>query len=258
MPDTPVSVKRMGPAVWVTLRRPVIDAATITGLREACESAAADPAVRAVVVTGSGDAFASGWDWGALAAESPGGLLEALRSAGALDDPFGCFADCPKPTVCAINGDALGAGLALALACDIRITADGAQFGLPEADMGLLPIAGATQRLTRLVGRGKALEMILTGDRIDAAGALRVGLVSQVVAPGELAGRAQAIAERIAERGPLALQYAKEAIDRGLDMPLEQALRYETDLTVILQTTDDRAEGVRAFLEKRKPKFRGK
>ena len=133
-----------------------------------------------------------------------------------------------------------------------------ARLGWPETALGLVPMGGGTQRLARLVGRGKALEMILTGEPVDAREALRIGLVSAVVPRDRLAAEAEAVAARIAERGPIAVRYAKEAISLGLDMTLEQALRYETDLTVILQTTRDRAEGVRAFLEKRSPKFEGK
>jgi enoyl-CoA hydratase/carnithine racemase len=253
-----VTLERRGPAAWITLRTPAIDAAVVRGLRDACEAAAGDSGVRAIVLTGEGDTFASGWDWRAFGGESSAAAVESLRAAGVLDDPFGCFADVARPVIAAVNGDALGGGLALALAADIRIAAETARFGLPEADAGILPIAGATQRLLRLAGRGKALEMVLTGEPIDAAEALRVGLVSEVTPRPKLEARAQALAERLAERGPLALQYAKEAISRGIDMPLEQALRFETDLTVILQTTEDRAEGVRAFLEKRRPEFKGR
>ena len=123
---------------------------------------------------------------------------------------------------------------------------------------GVIPWAGGTQRLPRIVGRGKALEMILTGEAVDAQEALRIGLVSRVTPADQLMAEAEALAGRIAERGPIAVRYAKEAVSRGLDMTLEQALRYETDLTIILQTTRDRAEGVRAFLEKRDPRFEGR
>jgi enoyl-CoA hydratase len=252
MPNSSITSERRAAAAWLTLRRPAIDAGVIRELCDVCAAITEDADVRAVVLTGTGDAFAAGWE-AALLSD-----IEALRQAGALGDPFGCLAELPKPVICALNGDAIGGGLALALAADIRIAADGAKFGLPEANAGLLPMAGATQRLSRLVGRGKALEMILTGEPIDAAEALRIGLVSEVVPASKLMERAQEIADRIAERGPLALQYAKEAVSRGSDMSLEQALRFETDLTVILQTTEDRAEGVRAFLEKRKPEFKGK
>lgn len=250
-----VTVERRGAAAWITLPRPAIDAGVLRALRDACEAASDDADVRAVVLTGEGGTFSSGWDGAAFAGESPEALLESFRVGGVLGDPFGCFTDSPKPVIAAINGDALGGGLALALAADIRVAADGAAFGLPEDRP---PMGGSIQRLSRLIGRGRALEMILTGETIDAKEALRIGLVSEVVARGKLETRAQAIAEKLAERGPLALQYAKEAVQRGPDMPLEQALRFETDLTVILQTTEDRAEGVRAFLEKRSPKFKGK
>ena len=253
-----VSLENRGSASWITLRRLAIDAGVVRALQEACESASEDTAVRTIVLTGEGDAFSSGWDWEAFAGDSKESLLQSLRAGDVLGDPFGCFTDSNKPVIAALNGDALGGGLALMLAADVRISVAGAQFGLPETDAGLLPMAGAIQRLARLVGRGRALEMVLTGEPIDAPEAMRIGLVTEVVAKGELVARAQAVADRLAERGPLALQYAKEAILRGLDMPLEQALRFETDLTVILQTTEDRAEGVRAFLEKRRPEFKGR
>jgi len=247
-----IRIQTTGAIAYVTLTCPEIDAATIAELRAACGSIADNDAVRAVVLTGEGATFSSGWHPALLADAA------ALRDSGALDDPFGCLAALRQPVVAAVNGDAVGGGLALALAADIRIASDAAQFALPEVSAGLIPVAGATQRLARLVGRGEALRLILTGDTIDAAEALRIGLVSEVVPAGELASRAATIAGRLAERGPIALQYAKEAVTRGIDMTLEQALRFETDLTVILQTTDDRAEGVQAFLDKRKPEFKGK
>jgi len=139
----------------------------------------------------------------------------------------------------------------------LRVLPEEARFACPETGHGVIPWAGGTQRLPRIVGRGRALEMILTGEAVDAQEALRIGLVSQVLPRGRLLAGAEALAGRIADRGPIAVRYAKEAVSRGLDMTLEQALRYETDLTIILQTTEDRAEGVRAFLEKRTPRFKG-
>ena len=263
MSKASLSLQKRGGIAYLTLCRPesqnAIDGVFLRQLADACEAIEADDSVRVVLLTGDGDVFSSGWDWPALAAEAEGGsLLGAARARGMLDDPFGRLADLPQPVVCALNGDATGAGLELALACDVRLAAEGAHFGLPETAMGILPMGGGTQRLARLVGRGKALEMLLTGDAIDAPEALRVGLVSAVARRDRLLAEAEAIAQRIAQRGPLAVRYAKEAVSRGIDLPLEQALRYETDLTVILQTTEDRAEGVRAFLEKRKPEFKGK
>jgi enoyl-CoA hydratase len=248
MPEPSIAIERRGPTAWLTLRPKTIGAAVIGELHDACESIRDDNDMRVAVLAGG----ASDWDPALL--RDP----DAARQAGLLGDPFGCLAELPKPVIAAIDADATGGGLALALAADIRIASEGARFGFSEGEMGLVPMAAATQRLSRLVGRGKALELILTGARIDANEALRIGLVSEVVPAGKLEARAHEIAERIAERGPLAVRYAKEAVSRGIDMPLEQALRFETDLTVILQTTEDRAEGVRAFLDKRKPKFKGK
>ncbi|MCI0817877.1 MAG: enoyl-CoA hydratase/isomerase family protein [Chloroflexi bacterium] len=245
------------PIARLTLVRDVIGAAEIAELASACEAIAGDDNVRVVVLAGGGDSFGRGWDWPVLAAESPDAAA-ALQEAGVLDDPFGCLAALPKAVVCALHGEVSGGGLALALAADIRIAAEDATFSLPETRMGLVPMAGATQRLARLTGRGAALALVLSGEPIDAGDALRIGIVSEVVPKAALAERADAIAGRIAERGPIAVQYAKEAVSRGAEMPLDQGLRYETDLTMILQTTEDRAEGVRAFLEKRQPKFKGK
>ncbi|HEY5639048.1 MAG TPA: enoyl-CoA hydratase/isomerase family protein [Dehalococcoidia bacterium] len=245
------------PIARLTLGRDLLGPAEIGDLASACEALGGDESVRVVILTGSGDSFGRGWDWAALAGESADATA-ALREAGALDDPFGCVATLARPVVCALHGEVSGGGLALALAADIRVTADDARFALPETGLGLVPMAGATQRLARLAGRGDALALALTGEPIDAAEALRIGIVSEVVAADALQARADEIADRIAERGPIAVQYAKEAVSRGTDMPLDQGLRYETDLTIILQTTEDRAEGVRAFLEKRSPKFKGK
>ncbi len=245
MPTHSLSFEKRGAVARLTLTRPTIDGASVRELVDACEAIAADSGLRVVLLTGEGDVFCTGWD-----SETPAGELPL--------DPFGCLAELSRPVVCALNGEALGAGLELALACDVRIAVEGARFALPDIASGLLPMAGGTQRLPRLIGRGRALEMILTGEPIDAGEALRIGLVGAVYTRDRLMAEAKDIAARIAERGPLALQYAKEAVSRGSEMPLEQALRFETDLTVILQTTEDRAEGVRAFLAKRKPKFKGK
>ena len=260
MPLRTLSLEKRGPIAHLELRRlekqNAIGGRTLQELAEACEAIAGDEEVRVVVLSGgAGPAFSRGWDWEALAGEDP---LLAARALGLPGDPFGCLAEMPRPVLCALNGDAFSAGLELALACDVRIAAEGARLGLPETAMGILPLAGGTQRLARLVGRAKALEMILTAEPIEAQEALCIGLVSAVTPQERLMAEAEAIAGRLAERGPLAVQYAKEAIRRGLEMPLEQALRYETDLAIILQTTEDRAEGVRAFLEKRPPQFRGR
>lgn len=251
---------RSGPIAYLRLHRPesgnLIDGQTVQELAAACQELGDDEAVRAVILTGEGDAFCRGWDLSGLdpERESP---LDWARDQGLLGDPFGCLARLSRPIIAAVNGDALSAGLELALACDVRLASEEARFACPETGHGLIPWAGGTQRLPRIVGRGQALEMILTGEAVDAQRALHLGLVSQVVPSARLLPEAEALAGRIADRGPIAVHYAKEAVSRGLDMTLEQALRYETDLTIILQTTDDRAEGVKAFLEKRTPRFKG-
>ncbi|HUS82361.1 MAG TPA: enoyl-CoA hydratase-related protein [Dehalococcoidia bacterium] len=233
-----------------------LDGATVAELAAACEEIGDDENAYVVVLAGEGEAFCRGWDASELkeTAEAP----DAARRERILGDSFSFLSRLSRPVIAAVKGEALSAGLELALACDVRVAGESARFGLPETSLGLLPSGGGTQRLPRVVGRAKALQMILLGEVIDAREALRCGLVSRIVADGRVDAEAQALAEKIAERGPLAVRYAKEAVLRGMEMPLEQALRFETDLTVILQTTEDRAEGVRAFLEKRGPHFKGR
>jgi enoyl-CoA hydratase len=165
---------------------------------------------------------------------------------------------CPQPIIAAINGFALGGGLELALACDIRVAAAGATLGLTEIDLAIIPGGGGTQRLPRLVGRGKALEMILTGARIGAEEALRIGLVERVAPAGEALQMATGLARTMAAKAPVALRYAKEAVVKGLELPLGDGLRLEGDLSTLLRTTEDRVEGARAFLEKRPPRWTGR
>jgi len=261
MPYHTISLAQRDAVAYLHLQRPErenrIDAQLLRELAAACEALADDPQVRAVVLSGGeGPTFSSGWDPSLL-------VTKVEHEAGAdrgegLGHTFDFLAQIPRPVICAVNGNALSAGLELALACDVRLACPEACFALPEAAWGLIPMAGGTQRLARIVGRAAALELILTAEPIDAQTALRIGLVSQVVPRDRLLAEASALAERIAARGPIAVRYAKEAVSQGLDMSLEQALRFETDLTIILQTTEDRAEGVRAFLEKRAPEFHGR
>ncbi len=236
-----------GPIAVMTLARPDsgnrVDEAFLRELDEACSSVNDDAGIRVAILRAEGDVFCSGWDG---------------NGAMNQEQPFACLESMGQPIICALNGEATSAGLELALACDVRIAAEGATFSLPETAQGQLPMGGGTQRLPRLIGSGEALRLILLGEEIDAAEAYRIGLVSALVPRDQLDDHVRSLAERMARRGPLALRYAKEAVRRGLEQPLDQALRYETDLTVILQSTDDRAEGVKAFLEKREPKFEGK
>ncbi len=248
-----LTLETTGSLAFIRLARPElgnpIDRPFLQELEEACAAVNDDPAVRVAILAAEGDVFSSGWHADALAAPE-------LRSLAA--PPFAGLEAMGQPVICALNGDAISAGLELALACDVRLAAEGARFALPETAQGMLPMAGGTQRLARLVGRAEALRLILLAEEIDAAEARRIGLVSAVLPPDKLLVEAEALALRMASRGPIALRFAKEAVRRGLEQPLDQALRFETDLTVILQTTEDRAEGVRAFLEKREPKFKGR
>ena len=162
-----------------------------------------------------------------------------------------------RPVIGAINGDALGEGLEIALSCDIRLAARRARFGCPQVGEGLIPMDGGTQRLPRIVGKGKALELILAAETVDAKEAFEIGLVNKVVADEELASETEATAKTIAGKAPIALRYAKEAINKGLDLTLEQGIRLESDLYFLLHTTVDRTEGITAFLQKRPPQFKG-
>jgi enoyl-CoA hydratase/carnithine racemase len=244
----------------ITLNRPDVHNAMNNPMRaellELFVRLRSDEAVRAVVVTGAGErAFCAGADIREFL-EPP--VPTRFREERKRLDFRREMDRCPQPIIAAIRGFALGGGLELALASDIRIAAEDAQLGLTEINLAIIPGGGGTQRLPRLVGRGKALEMILTGMRIPASDALRIGLVERVVPVAELLPAAQALAKSIAEKAPIALRYAKEAVVSGLELPLADGLRLENDLATLLRTTEDRVEGARAFVEKRKPKWSGK
>ena len=244
----------------ITLNRPdVLNAQNDVLRRELTEIFTAlltDDDVKVAVITGAGDrAFSAGADIREFVEPaSPTQLRERRKRI----DFRGAMDRCSQPIIAAINGFALGGGLELALACDIRIAADNAMLGLTEVNLAIIPGGGGTQRLPRLVGRGKALEMILTGMRIPAAEALRIGLVERVVPAGEALAAATELARTIAAKAPIALRYAKESVVKGLGMSLEDGLRLEGDLSTLLRTTEDRVEGAKAFLEKRKPKWTGR
>ena len=220
-------------------------------LREACEQVAQNDEIRAVIITGEGDTFCTCTD------------LPSEKTSSDLGDAFrsrrvsGAIAAIEKPVIAAINGDAIDQGLELALACDIRIASSRSTFALTHLRRGLIPWDGGTQRLPRLIGHGRAMEMILTCRSADAQEALDIGMVTQVVPPERVLDCAREVASTIAGHGPVAARYLKEALLKGLDMTVDQGLRLEADLNIILQSTADRAEGIRSFLERRTPKHRG-
>src|SRR5262245_37916494 len=260
MSDQTIIVERADHVATITLNRPDVRNAQNNPMRRALLEAFAalrtDEDVRAIVVTGAGErAFSAGADIKEFLDSPP---PTRLRDERRRLDYRAEMARCPQPVIAAIRGFALGGGLELALACDIRIAAEDAQLGLTEIDLAIIPGGGGTQRLPRLVGRGKALEMILTGARVPAAEALRIGLVERVVPVAELMPTALDLAKTIASKAPVALRYAKEAVVGGLALPLADGLRLENDLATLLRTTEDRVEGARAFVEKRKPNWSGR
>jgi enoyl-CoA hydratase len=244
----------------VTLNRPDVHNAMNEAMRRdltrCFESVATNDEVKVVVVTGAGErAFSAGADIREFV--EPLVAVRFREQRRRLD--FRQAMDrCSQPIIAAVNGFALGGGLELALACDIRIAALGATLGLTEINLAIIPGGGGTQRLPRLVGRGKALELILTGARIPADEALRIGLVERVVPTGEALKAAIELARAIAAKAPVALRYAKEAVVKGLELPLADGLRLEGDLSTLLRTTEDRVEGAKAFLEKRAPRWTGR
>src|SRR3954454_17151920 len=246
--------------VRITVNRPeklnALSAAVVGELADAFGKIASEPSIRAAIVTGAGEkAFVAGADIKELAELSPAGArASALRGQQA----FRLLETCGKPSVAAVNGFALGGGLELAMACSVRFASDNAKLGQPEVKLGIIPGYGGTQRLPRLVGRGRALELLLSGDPIPAAEAHRIGLVNAVVPQPELLAYSKAWLAKVLANGPLALDLVIEAVDTGLNGGIEDGLRFEASAFGLIASTEDRAEGTRAFLEKRKAAFQGK
>ncbi len=214
-----------------------------------------DPEVRAVVLAGAGRAFCAGIDLADGSFEE--GPIESVE-ARTRGDFRATLTGMGKPSLAAVQGFCLGGGCELALCCDLRVAAEDAQFGQPEINLGSIPAGGATQRLPRLIGVGRALEWLLTGERMPAAEAHRVGLVNRVVPPAALQDAALELARTLAAKAPLAAKYMREAVYGGLDLPLDDGLRLEWHLGGLLRTTEDRVEGLRAFRDKRPPEFKGR
>lgn len=220
-------------------------------LSDVCTAAASEKEVRAVIINWEQDEFPAGTDlagFGSVSGEYETTPLSLTAAVVKLD----------MPVIASINGYAIGQALELVLACDIRIASETSYFAMPHVQTGMIPWDGGTQRLSRLVGKGKAIELILTGEMIDAQEAHRIGLVNRIVEAKELLSAVTEMAHAVAAKGPIALRYAKEAVLQGLDMTLEQGLRLEADLYFILHTTRDRTEGIKAFQKKRKAKYKGK
>ncbi|MGB8509445.1 MAG: enoyl-CoA hydratase-related protein [Pyrinomonadaceae bacterium] len=252
-------VEKRGRVAFITINRPQkMNALNIKTREEgaaALEALRDDEEVRVVVFTGAGDkAFVAGAD----IAEFEGRTALTQRDVMTGRSLFTAVDSFPKPVIAMINGYCLGGGCELALSCDLRIASETAKFGQPEINLGIIPGGGGTQRLTRLVGEGKAMELILTGDIVDAKTAHNLGLVNMVVPAAELEAKTLEIANRIAEKSPVALRMAKEAVKLASRSTLDEGLRREVDLFALCFSSEDKDEGVRAFLEKRKPEFKGR
>ena len=255
-----LALERRGAVALVTISRVekynALNRETLGEIDDCFRHLEADDAVRAVVVTGAGEkAFVSGADIGELAVLDAKGAQEISAYGQSV---FDRIAGLTKPVIAAVNGFALGGGCELALACHLRFASDNAKLGLPEVGLGIIPGYGGTQRLVRLVGYGRAVELIVTARPIEAAEADRIGLVNGVLPRAELLPHCLGIAERIANNAPLAVAAALEAAMRGADGPLASGLRLESAFFGVLGATEDMHEGLNAFLEKRKPTYRGK
>src|SRR4249919_1826930 len=245
---------------YVTVNRPkvlnALNKATWADLRTSFEDARDDAAVRGVILTGAGNkAFITGADISELAHAT---ALEAEQSSRFGQEVLNLIENLGKPVIAAINGFALGGGCETAMACTIRIAVEHAKFGQPEVKLGLLPGGGGTQRLPRLVGKGRALQLILTGETISAQEAYRIGLVNEVVPAANLIDRAETILKQITANAPIAVKFSLEAANKGLETSQSEGLALEASYFGICAATEDKKEGTSAFLEKRAPKFRGR
>src|SRR5262247_2438106 len=255
-----VLYEKKGAIAYVTLNRPkalnALNQQTWEDLRAAFDDARDDAAVRGVILTGAGDkAFIAGADIGELANVT---AVEAQKSSSYGQGVLDFIEDLGKPVVAAVNGFALGGGCETAMACTIRVASENAKFGQPEVKLGVIPGGGGTQRLPRLVGKGRALQLILSGEMIGAVEAYRIGLVNEVVPAANLIARAEAILGQIFANAPLAVRYSLEAVNRGLDTSQDEGQRLEASYFGLCAATDDKKEGTSAFLEKRAPRFQGR
>lgn len=244
----------------ITLNRPkalnALNYDLLQELNQLCEDIARDETVKVVIITGSGDkAFVAGADIGEM---RPLSAMEGRNWGRLGQSVFSKIENLPQPVIAAVNGFALGGGCELAMACDMRIASEKARFGQPEVTLGILPGFGGTQRLSRLVGTGRAKELIFTGDMIDAQEAYRIGLVNKVTTHEELLSAAKSLAQRIMSRAETAVTLSKVAVNKGINMDLESGIAYEAEVFGLCFSTQDQKEGMAAFLEKRKANFIGK
>jgi len=254
-----ILLERRNRVALLTINRPdklnALNIKTRQELADALDELRNDQKIRAVIITGAGEkSFVAGADINEFA----GRTAVEQRSVMKARSIFTAAEDFPKPLIAMINGFCLGGGCELALSCDIRIASEKARFGQPEINLGIIPGGGGTQRLTRLIGEGKAMQMILTGEIIDAQEALRLGLVNEVHPPAELEAKTLELAAKIAEKSPVALAMAKTAVKAAARTTLREGLDQEIDLFALSFSSEDKEEGVRAFLEKRKPDFKGR
>jgi enoyl-CoA hydratase/carnithine racemase len=255
-----IRYEKKGSIAYVTVNRPkvlnALNTPTWTDLQAAFEDAKADASVHGVILTGAGDkAFIAGADISELAHVD---AYEAEESSRFGQGVLGLIENLGKPVIAAVNGFALGGGCETAMACTMRIAAEHAKFGQPEVKLGLLPGGGGTQRLPRLVGKGRALQLILTGETISAQEAYRIGLVNEVVPAASLIDRAETILKQIAANAPIAVKFSLEAVNKGLETSQSEGLALEASFFGICAATEDKKEGTSAFLEKRAPQFRGR
>ena len=255
-----ITYEKKGPIAYVTVNRPkvlnALNMATMEELRRAFTAVKDDIEVRVVILTGAGEkAFVAGADIGELAKHNAISAKEYTHKGQSVLD---LIENLGKPVIACINGFALGGGCELAMACTMRLAAENAKLGQPEVKLGIIPGYGGTQRLPRLIGKGLAMQQLLTGEMITAQEAQRIGLVNEVVPQGDLIARAEAIAQKIIANAPLAIQYAMEAVHKGMEMTLQEGLYLEAALFGVCCATEDKTEGTNAFLEKRLAAFKGK
>src|ERR1700690_2033492 len=255
-----ILLEKKSAIAYVTVNRPkvlnALNGVTIEELRSIFHELKHDASIRVVIFTGAGEkAFVAGADIGELAQRDP---VSGKEFAHRGQNVFNLIENLGKPVIACVNGFALGGGCELALACTMRLASENAKLGQPEGKLGIIPGHGGSQRLPRVGGKGIAMQMVLAGEMITAAEAHRIGLVNEVTAPAELIPRAEAIAAKIIANAPLAVQYAMEAVNKGMEMTLSEGLYLEATLFAVSCATEDKAEGTKAFLEKRAAQFKGK